>query len=128
MGQPPYTILLVDDDPAITKLMASKLAKLDRFQPHTTNDPAAVTSLSKRLKPDLILCDIDMGENDGGSLARELAADPQTAGIPFLFLTSLVSTDQVTKNKGIIGGRAMISKKTPIGEIIRRIDAELAKG
>jgi serine/threonine protein kinase len=113
------TILLVDDDPAVTDYLRLKLGKT--YQVLATNKPKTVLSLAKQEKPDLILCDIDMPDMDGGDVARALSGTEQTRNIPILYLTSIVSREEADELQGQIGGRPGMSKHSPIDEILARI-------
>lgn len=45
-----------------------------------------------------------MSGMEGGATAQDLAADERTKNIPLAFLTSLVSEEEASKEKGEIGG------------------------
>jgi CheY-like chemotaxis protein len=112
-------ILLVDDDTAVTDYLQLKLGKT--YDVLVTNEPAAALALARKEQPDLILCDIDMPVMDGGDVSRALYDDAQTRNIPILYLTSIVSHEEVQMLKGQIGGRPGVSKSAPIGDILARI-------
>jgi len=78
--------------------------------------------LAQQESPDLIICDIDMPEMDGGDVERALSEKEQTRNIPILFLSSLVSKSDVERSGGIIGGKQMASKSANIKELIVRIE------
>jgi CheY-like chemotaxis protein len=69
-------ILIVDDDKNISKLMAILLEKTGRYQVRTENKSMAAYAVAQEFCPDLCLFDVDMPGKDGGTLARELRADP----------------------------------------------------
>ncbi len=112
-------ILLVDDDHAVTDYLRVKLGKA--YGVTATNNPKMVVAIARKEQPDLILCDIDMPEMDGGDVCRALSDDEQTRHIPILYLTSIVSREEVEQMGGQIGGRPGVSKEAPIDEIIERI-------
>jgi CheY-like chemotaxis protein len=76
--------------------------------------------------PDLVLCDIDMPGMSGGDLAYALSRDAALAGIPILYLTAIVSLEEVHDLDGMLGGRPGVSKQAPLPELIARIDALMA--
>jgi CheY-like chemotaxis protein len=110
-------ILIVDDDEAVLAYLQAKLGA--RYDLVSTSAPGNVLGLARRERPDLILCDIDMPEMDGGDISAALFADSEARDIPVLFLSQLVS------GAGQVGGRAAISKTAPIGDLIARIEALL---
>jgi CheY-like chemotaxis protein len=58
----------------------------------------------------------------GGEVASALHADPDTAAIPLMYLTSLVSPDGLRDLKGQVRGRPGASKRGPLGELVARIE------
>ena len=117
-------ILLVDDDEAVVSYLVVKLAKY--YDLISTTDPTQVVAMARDEQPDLILCDIDMPGMSGGDLASALTEDPDTAFIPVLYLTALVSPQETKELQGQVGGRPGISKRAPMAELLARID-ELAR-
>jgi CheY-like chemotaxis protein len=117
----PKKILLIDDDPNITKLLKAKLEARGDIVTETTNEPGKSVELAKAFQPNLIVCDIDMPEW-GSEVAQKLADEPLTSKIPLVFLSSMVTTKDMSKPSG---GRRLISKKIPLPDIIWEILAEL---
>lgn len=58
-------------------------------------------------RPALVLLDLALGENDGPALAMELAARPESRGIPVLALTSDVLSDETMLRYGFREGLVM---------------------
>jgi DNA-binding response OmpR family regulator len=112
-------ILLVDDDHAVTDYLQLKLGRA--YDVLVTNDPRAALTLARKEQPDLILCDVDMPVMSGGDVCRALSDDEQTQHIPILYLTSMVSHEEVQMMGGQVGGRPGVSKAAPIDEILARI-------
>lgn len=118
-------ILIVDDDPAVLDYLRAKLGV--RYQLVSTSRPAAVRELARREKPQLIVCDVDMPELDGGDISAALYADDDTREIPLVFLTGLASQQDIDKVSGQLGGRPAISKKAPIEQLVALIERLLAR-
>ncbi|MBV8031881.1 MAG: response regulator [Betaproteobacteria bacterium] len=118
-------ILLADDDEAVLDFMQAKLgAKYDLV---TTNAADNVGALARQHRPDLIICDVDMPEMDGGDVSAALYDDEDTRTIPMLFLTGLVSASDLKATRGDIGGRPAIAKNAPVAELVARIEALVRK-
>jgi len=115
-------ILVVDDDEAVLEFLRAKLGA--RYDLVTTTDADEVVDLAHREVPDLIVCDIDMPDVDGGDLSALLYSDDATRYIPVLFLSALVPTKD--SKRGEVGGRPAISKSAPIDDLIARIEGLLA--
>jgi CheY-like chemotaxis protein len=118
-------ILLVDDDPTVLSYLTTKLSKL--YDVVSTGDPRKAVAVARRELPDVILCDIDMPEMSGGEVAAALSEDTALARIPFIYLTDLVSPQEAIDLQGFVGGKPGISKRAPLGELVKRID-ELSPG
>lgn len=118
-------ILLVDDDQAVLVYLGAKLAP--HYDIVSTLDPYQAISLARRGHPDLILCDLDMPGMSGSDVASALHDDPETAEIPLMYLTGLVSPDSVRDLQGQVRGRPGASKRAPLGELVARIE-QLTRG
>ena len=118
-------ILVVDDDEAVLTFWKAKLAS--RYEVMTTSSPESVLAMARREKPQLILCDVDMPDVDGGDISSALFADEELRDIPVLFLTGLVGPAELKRLAGQLGGRAAVSKSEPVETIVARIEALLER-
>jgi len=116
-------ILWVDDDDTILDIFKLKLEKTGRFQVTTTTDGSRIAALAKEVTPDIIVTDIKMPFIDGMDVANLLKKSEDTRNIPLLFLSSLVSKQEMNATGGFIGGRHMASKAASVEEIIAKIDS-----
>jgi DNA-binding NarL/FixJ family response regulator len=81
------SILVVEDDPLLRSLLASKLAA-DGFMVATAANAAEAKTQAKKVDPDLAVLDIELGDGPNGlELSQMLSAMNQ--GIAFVFLTNL---------------------------------------
>jgi putative two-component system response regulator len=80
------TILVVDDSSANRDLLSGQLSTLGFWTEAASNGEEAVAA-AKRLKPDLILMDVEMPKLNGHEACKRLKADPATAAIPVLMMT-----------------------------------------
>lgn len=120
---PKRKILVIDDDFAVFAFLRAKIGGL--YDLLTTTEPALALDLAVREEPDLILCDIDMPGVDGGELSLRFQECEFTRRIPFAYLTSFVSPDEVRHLHGNVGGRRGIAKATPAPEMIEIIERML---
>ena len=114
-------ILVVDDDEAVLDFMQAKLGA--RFEIVSTTEPQSVLDLARAERPQLILCDIEMPEMDGGDISAAVYGEDDLRDIPMLFLTALVSPDELKVQQDQLGGRPAISKDAPIEQLIARIES-----
>ncbi len=64
-------ILIVDDDTAIQLLYADELTE-DGYEVMTTSDGSGLMELIEKKRPDLVVLDIKLGENDGLDLLQDI--------------------------------------------------------
>jgi len=86
MADNPGKVLVVDDDPINLQLLGQILN--DRYQLSFATSGAKALEVAGKVRPDLILLDIMMPGMDGYETCRRLKADPQTSGIPVIFVTA----------------------------------------
>jgi CheY-like chemotaxis protein len=74
------------------------------------------------LKPDLVLLDVNMPEQDGFELCRRMRADPRFQNVPIVFLTATPRHDAFRE----LGAARWLSK--PIGrrDLLAAVGEELA--
>jgi CheY-like chemotaxis protein len=118
-------ILWVDDDDTVLDIFKLKLEKTGRFSVTTTTEGNRIVTLAKEVTPDIIVTDIKMPFIDGADVANLLKKAEDTKNIPLLFLSSLVSKQEMDTTGGFIGGRHMASKAASVEEIIAKIDSML---
>ena len=81
-------ILIVDDVPANTRLLESKLSA-EYYEIATAQDGFEAIRLAQAWQPDLILLDVMMPELDGYETCRRLKDDAATIHIPVVMVTAL---------------------------------------
>jgi phosphoserine phosphatase RsbU/P len=87
-------ILLIDDDPTITKIFNHSLHKAG-FNCITAHSAVEGFELAKSCNPDLIISDILMPDTDGYAFRKMLNEDDNLKSIPFVFLTSKEGEDDI---------------------------------
>ena len=115
-------ILLIDDEEDFCFFVKANLENTKEFEVITTSKSQEGIELAQREKPDLILLDILMPEMTGGEVAQVLLDNPETKNIPIIFITAIVTKDEIgpeTIKK--IGGRNFIAKPIATKELIKAI-------
>jgi two-component system, cell cycle response regulator DivK len=82
------TVLVVDDNERNVKLACAVLEAAGFSAPSAASGTEALELAAVR-RLDLVLLDVRLPDIDGPEVARRLRADPQTAGLPIVALTSL---------------------------------------
>jgi CheY-like chemotaxis protein len=84
---PDATVLVVDDDPVIQKLLQVNF-EMEGYTVLTAGDGLEGLERARADGPDVIICDIMMPRMDGLEVTKALKGDPATASIPILLLSA----------------------------------------
>ncbi|MEK6782595.1 MAG: response regulator [Bacteroidota bacterium] len=82
-----YTILVIEDNQEMAENI-SAILQLAKYSVLTAANGKIGVEAAQQYHPDLVLCDIMMPELDGYGVLHVLGQDPDTANIPFIFLTA----------------------------------------
>ena len=82
------SVLIVDDDPFIRKLVSTTLEDVAWFEPVEAPNGMEAIELARSEPPALVFLDIDMPGIDGYEVCRRLRAEPQTAQTTIVMLTA----------------------------------------
>jgi len=99
-------ILVIDDDPKLTELLAVILNRIGGYDVIQENRSFAALATARAYLPNLVLLDVDMPGKDGGMVSAEMNADPLLTNIPIIFVTSLVGKNEA----GLRNGKRYVSK------------------
>jgi DNA-binding response OmpR family regulator len=86
-GMDEPTLLVVDDEPEINKLVARIFEKRG-YRVRTASDGVEALASVEAEKPDLVMLDLNLPRIDGWEVCRRLKSDPATAKIPIIMLTA----------------------------------------
>ncbi|MFZ1756168.1 MAG: response regulator [Caldilineaceae bacterium] len=78
----------MDDEPLLCRMVSAMLMRAGYDTQTATNGREALQQV-KKCRPDIITLDVMMPDMSGIEVAGQLRADPQTAGIPIIFVTAL---------------------------------------
>lgn len=120
-------VLVVDDDPLITRLLETRLAAPDR-RVVTASSIEQARDVFAHTTPDLILLDLFLPDGDGRTLLGELRHDERTATVPVL-VVSAASGDGARVECRALGADGFITKPfdadnvaTTVSQALRRHD------
>ncbi len=115
-------ILLVDDEPEVRRAL-SYLLRLNGFEVIEAENGQKGIDLAGSTNPALVLCDIKMEGKNGFDVFDELQREPQTAKIPFLFMSGWADAkiwDQITQR-----GLSILEKPFNADVLIKAVMAHL---
>lgn len=103
-------ILVIDDEENIGNIVKLNLERTGRYEVMSATTGQQGIQLAREERPHLVLLDIYMPEMSGPEVVERMEADPRTSGIPIVFLTGVVTPQDLEGNKGQIGGRQFVAK------------------
>ena len=122
MDAPLPLILLIDEDPAITKSLASNLQN-HGFEVETVNDGSQALEAAEAFQPDAILLDIVLAGMNGLEICRRLRAQ---SAVPIILLTARDEED--LRIQGLeAGADDYLTKPFYFRELLARIRAILRR-
>jgi two-component system OmpR family response regulator len=120
-------ILIVDDEPAITRVFQAFLQDTGRYEVLTENDPTKVLAVVEKFRPDLVVIDVIMPGLDGSGVVAQLKSQPALRDLPIIFVTAVVSKEHVTSRGRVIVGYPFLAKPVEANELVDCIDRELMR-
>ena len=112
-------ILVVDDTPLNVKLLADLLRVKGFVVTTAASGPEALDRIAAE-RPDLVLLDVMMPEMSGYEVCTRLRANPETARLPVVMVTSLDAVHE--RVKGIeVGADDFLSKPVNQPELLARV-------
>ncbi len=115
-------ILIVDDETGITDMLQTYLEGTGRYDVRTANQSQEALSTAREFQPHLMLLDVTMPDMDGGEIAARMENDEQLRGVPIIFLTGIVSDEEVESIGRKIGNRPVIAKPATAKTILSYIE------
>jgi DNA-binding response OmpR family regulator len=109
------TILIVDDEINVLNTLETQLREAGYTVFSATNGNEGLKKC-KFYKPDAVILDIFMPGMQGNRVAEAISEDPQTARIPIIFVTSLLTKKEVPQDN-LLGGRYFIAKPFKFEEL-----------
>jgi CheY-like chemotaxis protein len=95
------TILVVDDDVYKRELMRLHLGSAG-YEVLLAEDAMVAGRLVLAQRPDIILCDVELPFMTGLEFGEAVKADPATASIPIVFITSVADAEPSARQLGAV--------------------------
>ena len=119
------TILVIDDNTNLRENTA-EILELAGYKTVTAAHGKQGVELAVKEKPSLVVCDIMMPELDGYGVLHLLRKHPETASIPFIFLTA--KTERSDFRKGMeMGADDYLTKPFDDIELLNAVEVRLKK-
>ncbi len=116
--------LVVDDEKDILEHISNILSR-SGFDVIVSSDGRKGIELARARKPDIIILDIYLPDLDGSEIGTILKNDPNTKHIPIIYLTGLVTKDEIPKVEKT-GDSFIIAKPVGRSELLNVVNKALA--
>jgi two-component system, sensor histidine kinase and response regulator len=118
-------ILVIEDEPMVRSNLV-ELLEAEQFVAYSAIDGFDGIRVAQEQLPDLILCDVMMPELDGYDVLQMLRKDPETATIPFIFLTAKAALKEVRQGMNL-GADDYLTKPFGRNDLLQAISTRLSK-
>jgi two-component system alkaline phosphatase synthesis response regulator PhoP len=118
-------ILVVDDDQSIVKILRTYLEQ-SGFDVFTAYNGTTALASIRGDKPDLVVLDLMLPDQDGWDITRQIRSDKRTAPLPIIMVTARVEdTDKIIGLE--LGADDYITKPFNAREVVARVRALLRR-
>ena len=117
-------ILIVDNNSRFARGARLFLDRTGKYVACSVIDPRRALESARSFKPDLVLVDLIMPQEDGPEVAAQLEADWALHGVPIVFLTSLITAEEAKDGRRVYGHR-ILPKPASSSELIELVDQNL---
>ncbi|MEW6475419.1 MAG: response regulator [Actinomycetota bacterium] len=121
----PATVLVVDDDPVILKLLEVNF-EMEGFEVVGASDGAEGLQRAREVRPDIVVLDVMMPRMTGYEVAKALREDDGTAHIPIIFVTARAQSSDVERGMEL-GVDDYVTKPFDPLDLIARVNTLLAR-
>ena len=118
-------ILIIEDQAPMRRNLALML-ELEGYEVHGAENGKAGLDAAARQRPDLILCDVMMPIMDGHSVVQAMRQNPETATIPFIFLTAKADRSDVRMGMNF-GADDYLVKPVGRDDLLAAVQSRLAR-
>lgn len=116
-----HEILVIDDENMMAEMLARYL-KREGFSAHIATNSEEGLSVMRRVKVDVILLDIKLGDEDGFDVLKTIKQENAT--VPVVMLTGLGYDEKAMSEALELGASGYLSKSADITEVgiaVRRV-------
>src|ERR1700736_59874 len=100
-------ILIVDNNSQFARSARLLLDRSGKYVACTVIDPRRALETARSFKPNLVLVELIMPQEDGPEVAAQLEADWALHGVPIVFVTALITPAEARDGRRINGHRVV---------------------
>jgi CheY-like chemotaxis protein len=117
-------ILIVDNNSQFARSARLVLDQSGKYVACSVVDPRRALETARSFKPDLVIVDLIMPHEDGIEVATQLEADSALHGVPIVFLTSLITSEEAKDGRRVYGHR-ILPKPTSRSQLFKLVEQNL---
>jgi CheY-like chemotaxis protein len=117
-------ILIVDNNSRFARGARLLLDQSGKYIACSVIDPRRALEAARSFKPDLVLVDLIMPQEDGPEVAAQFEADWALHGVPIVFLTSLITAEEAKDGRRVYGHR-ILPKPTSSSALFELVEQNL---
>jgi two-component system, OmpR family, response regulator len=121
-----WRILIVDNERQFTRSARLILQHARQYVVCDVNDPRGALETARSFKPDLVLVDLIMTQEDGTEVAAQLEADWALHSVRIVFMTSLITQEEARDGRRVNGHR-LIAKPRSSSDLLRIVEENLPR-
>jgi CheY-like chemotaxis protein len=119
-----WRILIIDNNRQFTHSAHSILQHAAQYVVCDINDPRRALEAARSFKPDLVLVDLFMPQEDGIDVAVELEADRALRDVAIVFMTALITREEASDGRRVNGHR-LVAKPRSSSDLLRIVEENL---
>ena len=117
-------ILIVDNSSKFTRSARLLLEQTGNYVACAVNDPRRALETARSFKPDLVLVDLIMPQEDGIEVAAQFEADWVLHDVPIVFMTALITREEASDGRRVKGHR-LVAKPRSSFDLLRIVEENL---
>jgi signal transduction histidine kinase/FixJ family two-component response regulator len=118
-------LVLIADDEQNAVILLTRILQRDGFEVENARDGISALDKARKLRPDLILMDVQMPKLNGFEVVERLREDPATARIPIIFVTAAAREPSDVAHGFKLGADDYIRKPYNYHELLARAHSKM---
>ncbi|MBU1086757.1 MAG: response regulator [Candidatus Omnitrophica bacterium] len=111
-------VLIVDDEPNFTQMLKLNLEATGGYIVRVENQGSKAGEAARSFMPGIIFLDIVMPDMDGSQILAMFREDAMLKNVPVVFLTALVTKDELSMDGSFIAGNAFLAKPVTTEQMV----------
>jgi PAS domain S-box-containing protein len=124
-GSGTAAVVIVDDDDDIVEVLTAALRQ-DGIEVASARGVDEAVALVTRLRPALVVLDVQLADGDGFQVAARLRADPDLADTP-LVVASVHDLDEADRARLVLGATTVVAKATAGPDLVSGVLAAVRR-